>query len=218
MPVSLKTAVLLALKYSGAFRLARRLTPSGLRILCYHGIAVEDEHRFRGRLFMRCETFRSRMEQIRELGYPVISLEEAVRGLADNSNPPAAVVLTFDDGWKRACTETLPWLAERGMPVTLYVTSYYASRQTQVSNVAIQYLFWATRLPRFNMEVLSTVTGCELAVAADRERAQQAAIDYCGTLPDAMERQRFLLDLGDALGVDMRSLQARGAFMLGGER
>lgn len=216
MASAIKNGILLGLKYSGAFWLARRLTARGLRILCYHGIAVADEHRFRGRLFMSAETFKARMAQLERLGYPVIALDDAVRGLKSGSLPPAAVVMTFDDAWKQACDEALPWLAKRGVPVTLYVTSYYTARQTQVFNVAIQYLFWATRNTRLDMDELggtAETNGWDLI--RSREQAQTAAIEHCAALPDADARQAFVLRLGDALDVDMRGLQKKGAFMLG---
>ena len=212
MKGGLQKAALLGLKYTGCFWLARRLTGNGLRILCYHGISVADEHEFRGRLFMRLETFKARMEQLRNLGHPVISLDEAVDGLKGGGFPRGAVVVTFDDGWKPACTEALPWLAEQGWPVTLYVTSYHAARQTQVANVAIQYLFWATRFNR--LELAELPERYDLTVQQTRVAAQEAALAYCAALPGAEARQAFVLKLGTALGVDMTSMRDLGAFML----
>jgi len=65
----------------GLFALARRLTARRLRILCYHGIALEDEAEFQPMLFMRAETFRSRLEQLSRSGYPVLPLGDALERL-----------------------------------------------------------------------------------------------------------------------------------------
>jgi hypothetical protein len=64
---------------AGLFAASQRLTASGLRILCYHGISTGDEHRFRPKLFMKSETFERRMEWLKRQGYRVIRLGEAVR-------------------------------------------------------------------------------------------------------------------------------------------
>lgn len=42
-----KLSALRTMKALGLFALSRRLTKHKLRILCYHGISVADEHLFR---------------------------------------------------------------------------------------------------------------------------------------------------------------------------
>ena len=86
-------------KLLGLFILARRRTLGDLRILCYHGAAIGDESLFRPNLFMTRETFEGRMKFLADHRYPVISLNEAVKGLKNGSLPPAATVITIDDGW-----------------------------------------------------------------------------------------------------------------------
>lgn len=212
MNATVRRVTLLCLKYTGCFWFARRVTGKALRILCYHGISVADEHEFRGRLFMRLETFKARMIQLQKLGYPVISLDDALLGLKNERLPRGAVVLTFDDGWKRACTEALPWLTRQGWPVTLYVTSYHAEHQTQVANVAIQYLFWATSSARLELRELGEPL--DLNLPESMEEAQKVVLAHCGALPDADTRQAFVLRLGEALEVDMAVLRDLGGFML----
>lgn len=212
MNAALRKTALLCLKYTGCFWFARQISGKALRILCYHGISVADEHEFRGRLFMRLETFKARMMQLQRLGYPVISLDDALLGLKNECLPRGAIVLTFDDGWKRACTEALPWLTEQGLPATLYVTSYHAEQQTQVENVAIQYLFWDT--PSTRLELRELAEPLDLNLPESREEAQKIVLEYCGALPDADARQAFILRVGDALEVDMTALRDLGGLML----
>src|SRR3546814_18666388 len=81
----MKRTVLLVIlrvaKLTGLFALARLLTAGDLRILCYHGAALRDEHHFRPGLFMGKETFAARMALLARQGYPVIALDIAVASL-----------------------------------------------------------------------------------------------------------------------------------------
>lgn len=125
------------MRAAGLNRFAERITRRGLRILCYHGISLADEHLFNPVLFMRPDVFRARLEQLSRRRTPVIPLGEAL----DGSYPDGAVVITFDDGW--AGTELgLDLLHEYRYPATVYVTTYYAQRKTQVFNVLARYLAW----------------------------------------------------------------------------
>jgi peptidoglycan/xylan/chitin deacetylase (PgdA/CDA1 family) len=132
-----RRAVLPVLKHAGMFALARYLTRRGLRVLCYHGIALGDEHQFNPLLFMTPEAFRDRLARLKRLGHPVISLHDAVRG----DYPDAATVITFDDGWSGTLLAA-DMLAEHDFPSTLYVTTYYVQTGTQVFNVLVHYLAW----------------------------------------------------------------------------
>jgi hypothetical protein len=51
-PTVLRSALVVA-KFFGLFRVARYMTRDGLRIICYHGVAVADEYKYRSRLFIR---------------------------------------------------------------------------------------------------------------------------------------------------------------------
>lgn len=127
----LKLAFLRVARAAGAFRLARRLTRRGVRILCYHGTwRVEDG--FRGdAMFMHPGTFRQRLATIRRLGYPVITLDQAVAALrGEAAAPPCAVAITIDDGWFGTYADMLPELRAQAMPATLYCdTAHLQSRQ-----------------------------------------------------------------------------------------
>src|SRR3546814_17535202 len=62
---------------------------SDLRILCYHGAALRDEHHFRPGLFMGKETFAARMALLARQGYPVIALDIAVAALPPGQSSEA---------------------------------------------------------------------------------------------------------------------------------
>lgn len=138
----LKLAVLRIARALGFFRLARWLTRRRLRILCYHGIAVSDEARFRPGLFMSADNFRRRLDCIARHAFPVIGLGEGVDKLRRGEIPGAAVVLTFDDGFANLTADATRELQRRGLPTTLYLTSYYMVHNKPIFRLAIAYMIW----------------------------------------------------------------------------
>jgi peptidoglycan/xylan/chitin deacetylase (PgdA/CDA1 family) len=77
---------------------------------------------------MRIHTskFRKQMESIRQLGIPVIPMEEFISWKnGDRDIPKNAIVITFDDGWKSVYTDAYPILKELGFPFTIYLYKNY---------------------------------------------------------------------------------------------
>jgi len=201
---AVKRAVLTGLRRSGGFAACRALTRRGLRILCYHGISLADEHVFNGQLFMRPALFRARMRRLVDSGFTVLPLGPAIEALREGRLPDRAVVLTFDDGWYGIYRHALPVLAELRLPATLYVTTYYVERRTPVFNVAVHYLFWAARVAYLDVSLLSVgLTGrYDLSDPAQRRAAAQAVEAHGDERLSSSERQTLLLALARHLGVD----------------
>lgn len=200
----LKRLVLYAGKVTGGLRLCRRMTAHGLRILCYHGVSLLDEHEFQGKLFMRPELFRRRMEWLVARGFRVLPLAEAVEGLYSGTLPDRAVVLTFDDGWYGTYRHALPVLSELGIPATIYVTTYYVERKSAVFDVALGYLLWRGRRSHINLSALGRSLEGQYLLSDPLQR--RAATDAISTQADARlsaeERKALLCDLAVSLGVD----------------
>ncbi|MFP6885752.1 MAG: polysaccharide deacetylase family protein [Roseibacillus sp.] len=75
---------------------------------------------------IRTATFRKQMEALKNLGLPVIPLEDLLawkKGV--KFIPPRSVVLTLDDGWKSVYTEAFPILKEFRFPFTIYLYKNY---------------------------------------------------------------------------------------------
>ncbi|MES2989354.1 MAG: polysaccharide deacetylase family protein [Pseudomonadota bacterium] len=138
--MSAKNALLTAAALTGLSRLARQATAGQLRILCYHGLWLGDDKPYGSCLFMTPALFDARMRRLRKSGRPVLGLGEAVKRLAANDLPPAAVVITIDDGWASTYSHMLPILERYELPATLYATTWYSARDLPVINVATGYL------------------------------------------------------------------------------
>src|SRR5581483_4022353 len=93
----------------GALRMAEAAGLSGavlrsrwrrerLLILCYHGVALDDEDCWSPGLYIAPALLRRRMELLRGAGCAVLPLDQALTRLHAGTLPPGAVSLTFDDG------------------------------------------------------------------------------------------------------------------------
>jgi len=190
-------------KWVGLFWLSRVLTRRGLRILGYHGFETADEGRFRQSIFMRPETFRKRLDCLQSHGYPVLPLAEAVEGLERGDLPPCATVLTFDDGFASIWSQAVPLLRERGLPGTIYVTTYYCAKGTPIFRLAVQYMFWKTSATELDLAGLGLAE--EGAVPVSRETVLLVR-DHGETHLTEPERVELCEELGRRLGVDYQAI------------
>ena len=146
----LKAAKLWVLQHAERTGLLRRVRDSDWRrrrllILAYHGISLADEYLWSPELYMQPEALRARFEVIRDQGYSVLPLRDAIERLRAGILPPRALALTFDDGTREFLDAGVPLLREFGFPATVYVTTYYAERKVPVFRMACRYLLWKGR-------------------------------------------------------------------------
>jgi peptidoglycan/xylan/chitin deacetylase (PgdA/CDA1 family) len=117
-----------------------------LLILCYHGVAIEDEHGWRPERYITATRLGERLALLRDLRANVLPLGEALERLGDGTLPPRAVAITFDDGAADFHVRALPVLQEYQVPATVYLTTYYVQRAgLPVWNVAASYVLWQAR-------------------------------------------------------------------------
>lgn len=173
-------------------------------ILCYHAFSYDDEHLFRPQLYMRSERFAQRLDLLRRIGYRVITLACAVDGLRSRTSTLREVSITIDDGFTSVHDFALPELRARGLPATLYLTTYYVEHPNPVFRLALQYLMWKSNrdkadlgLPRFGLDVPDPVplrgTGAASAIDAIIAHAERGLDDNAQTA--------LLHHVGAALGV-----------------
>ena len=151
-----------------------------LLILGYHGVSAADEHLWDGELYIPPALLRERFAWLRDEGYRVLPLAEAVPRLYDGTLPPRAVALTFDDGAEDFYTVARPLLEEFGFPATVYLTTYYCQLQRPVFNTVLRYIFWKQQDRLLDATGL-TAAGGQLALRqfADREAAFTAILQHC---------------------------------------
>jgi peptidoglycan/xylan/chitin deacetylase (PgdA/CDA1 family) len=203
------------LRLCGGFKIARWLLRNNLLILCYHGISVRNEHEFYPGLFLSKETFRRRMDLLADSGFPVFCLQDALDHLKDNSLPPGAIVLTFDDGWWGTFNYAVPEMTRYNFPGTIYVTTYYVENQFPLYHIFVRYLFWQTKLDVIDLTDVDEHFDDVTNLSIPQERAD--AIDTLlrlGEFVNAENRDRLLSKIATAFGERYSELKKQRLFCL----
>lgn len=208
MTRGLKLSVYKICRGIGLFHVARFMTRRSLRILCYHGFSLQDEHQFRPKLFIRPQTFAQRMRYLRENGIPVLPLTLAVERTASGDLPDSATVITVDDGFHSVFQEALPVLRENQLPATVYVTTYYVERQNPIFRLVVQYMFWKTECRHLvTRDFLSgSIDGLDLSNTEARDSWMWEFIRFGETQCGETERRTLCEGLGKRLGIDYADL------------
>ena len=88
-------------------------------ILCYHNFSPSTP----GSMNMRPQKFEAQLKWLKDNGFTVIPLREAVEYLQGTrvSLPTKSVVITADDGWQSVYTYMFPLVRKYNIPVTLFI-------------------------------------------------------------------------------------------------
>jgi peptidoglycan/xylan/chitin deacetylase (PgdA/CDA1 family) len=205
--------ILHAMRVLGAFKLAQFLTRKRLRILGYHGIAVEDQHVFSPFLFMQESTFAKRLAILRKRRMRVVSLDDAVKNLQGTTKGLVQAVITIDDGWWSTLEFAAPLLKRFGYPATLYLATRHAVEGGPVAPVVLGYMFWKRK------ETQLVLTGVDPAIdgtyeITDRVDAAQALLERKISQLDGDGQALMLARVAQNLGLDVASLTADKRFRM----
>jgi peptidoglycan/xylan/chitin deacetylase (PgdA/CDA1 family) len=209
----LKRGTLGAARFTGVLGFTRETSwrQRRLLILGYHGVSAADEHLWDGELYIPPALLRDRFRMLRDGGYRVLPLSEAVDRLYDGSLPPRAVALTFDDGATDFRSVAVPLLEEFGFPATVYLTSYYCKVQRPVFNTVLRYIFWKSSTRVLDTAGL-TASGERMALAtlADREAAFTAILRHCTEQRlSGLDKDGIVAEAAARLGFDYQGLLRR---------
>jgi peptidoglycan/xylan/chitin deacetylase (PgdA/CDA1 family) len=202
MPVRLKKIIFAVAKYSGCFRVTRLLYRKRIRFLCYHGFTLDNESGFLPQLFIDPEVFSARMGYLKEKGYNVISLDQAVAALRAGTVPHDAVVLTIDDGFYGVYSRAAPILQFHGFPATLYLTSYYFDREGPIFSLAVKYMFWSADIMTVDLSTLGIPGLAKYDATGNSLSCINLIVDYGQSLETNEERLQLLRQLGSLINVD----------------
>jgi peptidoglycan/xylan/chitin deacetylase (PgdA/CDA1 family) len=181
-----------------------------LLILCWHGISLEDEHRWRPSLYITQQQFRARIKALHDGGYSVLSLDEGIARLKRGQLPPRSVAITFDDGFYDFAAGAAPVLDEFKFPATVYLTTYYVDYQRPVFPLIISYLLWKGSGPgRRLIRGISLTTQAE-AAAACTQILEEAERNHAS----AQEKDDIARELAAELEIDYQSVLRQRKFHL----
>jgi peptidoglycan/xylan/chitin deacetylase (PgdA/CDA1 family) len=187
-----------------------------LLILCYHGISVQDEHEWWPGVFMTESRFRRRLQILKDRNYRVYSLSEALQKMDNGSLPARSVVITADDGYRNSPTTLVKACSDFGFQITIYVTSYYAEKQTPIFNVMVQYVFWKTEKSElrgdFSNIGLPDIELLDLSSEGKRRELAQKIIKFGKQHCNESERQDILKTISAQMNLDYAAMEASGMF------
>lgn len=209
-----KRMALYALKAVGAFWIARRVTRRKLRILCYHGFSIGDQHAFAPILFMRREVFRGRMALLRSRNFRVVTLTHGLALLRSDAVHQGEVVITIDDGWKSTLNVAAKALMDFGLPACLYITTYYAQRPADVFNVVVRYLLWKTELREVIIDGVHPAINGRHQVRDDPDAVAMNWINAADQFFNWQQRQDLLVMLCRSLALDPDQVLEQSRFSL----
>jgi peptidoglycan/xylan/chitin deacetylase (PgdA/CDA1 family) len=156
----------------GLSRLRNRLS-----ILMYHRVVAQPDPLFPDEIDAR--RFGQQLGFLKQ-SFNIISLSEAVHRLRDNSLPPRAACITFDDGYADNAEIALPILQRNGVPATVFVATGFLNGGRMWNDTVIELVKRAPQQLDLDQLGLGRFT---LASVADRRQAIGALLDALKYLP-----------------------------------
>lgn len=202
----MKKLLLVLLKWSGFFHISRRLTQDRVRILCYHGVWMLDGH-FGNFINISPKKFENRIKWLSNSPYRIISLEEAVRNLKEDSVDRNSVVITIDDGWYSTYKFMEPVLSETDLPATIYVTTESVDNQLPVYHLMLRAMLHVSNNERLKLSkhgVLGTTVEFDISDTVSANTASDKILDLARH--DGKDLVKDLCyEIAPELGIDIDS-------------
>jgi peptidoglycan/xylan/chitin deacetylase (PgdA/CDA1 family) len=218
MKKQLRRAALTILKGCGAFSLVKDSAwrQQRLLILCYHGVALEDENQWRPFLYMSAEQLERRLEILRDGNYAVLPLAEGLERLYRKDLPPRSVALTFDDGNYDFYKQAWPRLKRHGFPATVYLSTYYSQLQRPVLHLIFSYMLWKARdMGRVDLREFGIDFRGTLSLEENREEVASRIAQWAtGQDISGEEKDRIAANLAERLGIDYQELRQKRILQL----
>jgi peptidoglycan/xylan/chitin deacetylase (PgdA/CDA1 family) len=207
---SFKQGTLAALKRAGVFKIVEnsRWRRERLLILAYHGISLEDEHLWNSALYMPPANFRGRLKLLKQGGYKVLPLAEALHRLYADDLPEKSVAITFDDGNYDFYKQAYPIIKENNFPVTVYLSTYYSQYGRPVFDVMCSYILWkGCDAVFYGRTIINHDITLNLNEASNRRAALQLIFKFARRNKlSAAEKDDLAANLARQLGVDYDAL------------
>ncbi|MCO5092869.1 polysaccharide deacetylase family protein [Bosea sp. (in: a-proteobacteria)] len=143
---------------------------------------------------------------IRDEGYDIITLDEALARLQNPEPGRFFVALTFDDGYRDTVEEAWPVLARHGVPWTLFVTPGFADRTARLWWLELEEAIRA--LPRLDLTLPDGRFTAPTGTDAEKGRAFAGLYRRLRRGPEAILLSA-ISELATAAGIDPVALVER---------
>jgi len=140
------------------------------------------------------------IKRVRDLGYDVVSLDEAITRIEDSGPTRPFVVFTFDDGYRDNLEFGLPVMRANQAPFTLYVATAFIDGRGEVWWQAIEDLI-------ARQDAIAVPEGGETdylpsATLAEKRQTYDELYGRMRKMPEP-ERVALIRGLGEAYGLDI---------------
>jgi peptidoglycan/xylan/chitin deacetylase (PgdA/CDA1 family) len=210
MKRQLRHLTLSALKAAGAFRRIKEgvWRRDRLLILCYHGIAIEDENEWHPHLYMSPALLDRRFALLREGRYNVLPLAEALERLFRKDLPPFSVAITFDDGGYDFYRQAWPVLKKYELPAAVYITTYYSETQRPTPLICSYMLWKARQRGPFDLNEFGISQPASLSTPAHRQAVWTEFSQHISRQDlSGEQKDQIAAALAKSLGIDYTSLR-----------
>lgn len=212
---TIKIYFLTVCKWAGLFRISGFIYRKKLNILGYHGFSYDDEHLYHPGLFLNPATFESRIGWLKKHNFNVFTLDDALARLKSGDCPEKSVAITIDDGFRSVMDMAVPILNRYGLPVTVYVTTYYAEKESPIFRLVIQYMDWKTEVDEAEKtKIYTELTGGQIKHSSSKHTPMWKLIDYGEKELTEAERVSLSLQVSDRLKVDYKTIEQTGMMTL----
>jgi peptidoglycan/xylan/chitin deacetylase (PgdA/CDA1 family) len=210
MKKRLRHATLTILKTGGVFG---RIKESAWRqqrllILCYHGVAIDDENQWLPQLYMSPHQLEERFAMLHAGRYAVLPLAEALERLFRKDLPPRSVAITFDDGGYDFYLQAWPLLRKYELPATVYLTTYYSEAQFPTPLIC-SYMLWKVRQTGpFNLTPIGMPKSVSLLTTESRQAVWgQLSQETSRQDLNGGQKDQIAARLAECLGIDYAKLR-----------
>jgi peptidoglycan/xylan/chitin deacetylase (PgdA/CDA1 family) len=214
----LRRAALTTLKTCGAFGLVRESAwrRQRLLILCYHGVALDDEDEWRPHLYISPQVLKRRLDILARGKYSVLPLADALERLYKNDLPPRSVALTFDDGTYDFYAQAYPRLREHRFPGTVYLTTYYSEARLPIFNLICSYMLWKARSQgSLDLKEFGVQRPVELNSLESRENAVNEIMQWAERENlSGQQKDQVAARIAERLHIDYEDLRQRRILQL----
>jgi peptidoglycan/xylan/chitin deacetylase (PgdA/CDA1 family) len=202
------SAAFAAIAATGADRWGRGLAQGKGAILTLHHVRPAAPGGFRpnGLLEITPDFLGRVLTLIRAEGYDIVSLDEALRRLADPKPGRFFVTFTFDDGYRDNLDHAWPVLAKHEAPWTLYVVRGFAERTARLWWLELEEAIRA--LPRISLDLPDGRFDAPAGTDAQKQKAFDRLYWRLRKGPEAILLSA-ISDLGRQAGIDPAALVER---------
>ncbi|HEY4521309.1 MAG TPA: polysaccharide deacetylase family protein [Candidatus Paceibacterota bacterium] len=165
------------LSICGMVSLLRCVHKNSLTVILYHGIAPKDEgsgmYNYR-RKFIDPAHFEKQLAYLKA-HYTILPLEEALSLMWKKELPPAALAITFDDGYENNFLHAFPILKRAELSATFFVTTDFVFGRKPLWVDRLEYACGAGDTPRGEKEKKDDVLRNEMKKFSPEEREDRLA-------------------------------------------